>query len=296
MFREELSGHFYECFEYYMVLKEHFDTLIFLVHGYDKDVFMTAIKDKYDLSKDELIELNENLIVETHRGFFEKNIYQKLASKVFFYVELYDYNDLLDSNQVILTNHIAGFRCAEDLYRVDNHSRKIHILQDTRIYNNTYSNHYTYHYVKKILFDRFNLIEKRNLDNSAWIYMPPGARIQSEEYVYDVINKYSFFDKYILLSSLKIDHPKIECYDKHVPFVFENFDTYIYGPVSRKFDCSSRIITECAYFGKNIIFNIDYEDEGLKWRRKDIETGVHTLTLEENDEIIKIIRGILNAK
>jgi len=43
----------------------------------------------------------------------------------------------------------------------------------------------------------------------------------------------------------------------------EKFDTYIYTPVERKFDCSPRLITECSFYKKNIILNVNYVDKGL---------------------------------
>jgi len=296
MFRKELSGHFYVCFEYYMLLKDHFKTLVFLVHDYDRLIFLKAIEDKYDLTKEELFEFNSNLVILKPYEFFDNKICRQFVTKLFFYVELLDYEDLLDSNQVIVTKHVGGFRCEPKLERLESHHRKIHILQDYRIYGDNFFSHHIHNYVKKILFDRFNTIKRKNIGKVAWIYMPPGAREQSEEYVWSVINKYNF-KKYILLSDVKIDNPRVECYDKYVPFVFEKFDVYIYGPVLRKFDCSSRIITESSCFGKGIILNIDYreEDAGLHQRLLDIETDIDSLKINKDDQIIDIIRGIINA-
>lgn len=297
MFRKELSGHFYECFEYYMLLKDHFKTLVFLVHEYDRSIFLKAIEDKYDLTKEELFEFNRDLIVLKPLEFFANKICRQVTSKLFFYVELLDYEEVLYSNQVIVTDHIGGFRCEPKLEKLESQSRKIHILQDYRIYGDNFFRHHTYNYVKKILFNRFTTIKRKNIGEVAWIYMPPGAREQSEEYVWSVINKYNF-KRYILLSDVKINNSRVKCYDKHVPFVFEKFDVYIYGPVLRRFDCSSRIITESSYFGKGIILNIDYreEDTGLHQRLLDIESDIGSLRLNKDDEIVDIIRGIINVE
>jgi len=41
----------------------------------------------------------------------------------------------------------------------------------------------------------------------------------------------------------------------------EQFDTYIYTPVSRHFDCSPRLLTECFLYRKKVITNISYADD-----------------------------------
>jgi hypothetical protein len=73
--------------------------------------------------------------------------------------------------------------------------------------------------------------------------------------------------------------------------LYENFRTYIYTPIKRKFDCSNRMIAECKLLGKNVIYYLDEnyfeEDLGLKYRKLDIEKD--DFTLNKNDEIIKIL-------
>lgn len=44
---------------------------------------------------------------------------------------------------------------------------------------------------------------------------------------------------------------------------FGQFDTYIYTPVARHFDCSPRLVTECYMQGKNVLVDLDYVDLGL---------------------------------
>jgi hypothetical protein len=67
---------------------------------------------------------------------------------------------------------------------------------------------------------------------------------------------------------------------------------FYYTKVNKKFDCSPRFIAECEYYNKEVVYLIDYleEDKGLFWRKYDIENNFKSIFLNENDEIIKIIK------
>jgi hypothetical protein len=82
--------------------------------------------------------------------------------------------------------------------------------------------------------------------------------------------------------------------------IFEKFDTYIYTPTKGSFDCSPRFIAECKYYNKNIIYHdIDENylnvDTGLKFRKYDIDNNFKSLLLNENDEIVSILKKYLNG-
>ena len=71
--------------------------------------------------------------------------------------------------------------------------------------------------------------------------------------------------------------------------MFSKFDTYIYTPVERKFDCSPRLVTECFLYGKKVYMNLDYMDIGLQTRYNDCMTDLESLNLTDNDKILTII-------
>jgi hypothetical protein len=73
---------------------------------------------------------------------------------------------------------------------------------------------------------------------------------------------------------------------------FNSFDTYIYTPVQRKFDCSPRLVTECFLHNKKVIMNLDYDDLGLQTRYNDCVENLESLNLKENDDIIQIIEEV----
>ena len=74
--------------------------------------------------------------------------------------------------------------------------------------------------------------------------------------------------------------------------LFEKFDTYIYTPVNRKFDCSPRLVTECFFQGKKVFKDLDYYDIGLETRYFDCVHNLESLNLIEGDAIIDIINKV----
>ena len=71
--------------------------------------------------------------------------------------------------------------------------------------------------------------------------------------------------------------------------LFSKFGTYIYTPVSRKFDCSPRLVTECFMQGKRVHKDLDYYDIGLETRYSDCVRDLQSLDLREGDKILQII-------
>lgn len=78
-----------------------------------------------------------------------------------------------------------------------------------------------------------------------------------------------------------------------IPNFFEQFDTYIYTPVPRQFDCSPRLVTECFLYGKKVYMNLDYIDIGLQTRYNDCVNNLESLILKEGDDILKHIEQVL---
>jgi hypothetical protein len=71
--------------------------------------------------------------------------------------------------------------------------------------------------------------------------------------------------------------------------LFSKFGTYIYTPVSRKFDCSPRLVTECFMHKKRVFKDLDYYDIGLETRYSDCVNDLQSLDLREGDKLLSII-------
>lgn len=78
--------------------------------------------------------------------------------------------------------------------------------------------------------------------------------------------------KSILKSNVKI------VYEDELPVddLFDLFDTYIYTPTAKNWDCSSRLIPECFYYNKNILFTKTVQENmnvALRVRYQDYTIG-----------------------
>jgi len=95
--------------------------------------------------------------------------------------------------------------------------------------------------------------------------------------------------KSVYLDTIEIKQVPIENFQN-------NFDIYIYTPVIKEWDCSSRLIVECKFFGKEIkYYDINYCDKALKYRKIDLN-NLNNLDLEKDDTIVQIIDNIINKK
>ena len=76
------------------------------------------------------------------------------------------------------------------------------------------------------------------------------------------------------------------------------FDTLIYVPIERKFDCSPRLVAESYLFGKKIIYHeigdsyFD-QDKGLYWRNYDGINNLEDLKLSDKDSLVKYVMDTL---
>lgn len=272
---DEVSGHWFEMFEYYAYLKEHgFRPFMLFFSPMKKEIIRKTLEDKYNypLADFDCI-FNEKIIACPHAvcivcdGNFS-SIQQKSIN--------------------IISRKTLGFGCGYAEYP----GRNITYLLDTRIYGKV---PYGVHYTKKIFADIIKVPEKCN-ENIGLFYLKRMCRKVEKSFIAEAIADLKQFDRFVIMShhledysgiSQKIDLVNIPCQN-----FFENFSAYIYTPVPRKFDCSPRLIAECNLFGRDVIYyKIDYTDEGLETRKKDIEDG--SCWMRENDQIIEIIRKFL---
>ncbi|MBO5840628.1 MAG: hypothetical protein J6Q86_04315, partial [Methanobrevibacter sp.] len=149
-------------------------------------------------------------------------------------------------------------------------------------------------YTKKIFCDvlkRPTIVS--DISKIGMMYLTKNCRDFSGEKVQKVFEQ-AGFEKLIVVTPTPEEYQGLR--DSIVPMrppvsdLFSLFETYIYTPVPRKFDCSPRLVAECSLFRKNILYwGIDYDDLGLQTRIRDIQTG--DVWLKDNDEIIRILEN-----
>lgn len=273
-----ICGHTYEVIEYYHILRNDFKVGILLCEDIDWSIFESVIRSKYDFTEEEIKDIQDNTIFANRPSLVKgRNI-------------LFTDGGVVNAQNVtLLFNNIFYFACGNKEIK-DNNTPNVWILQDDRVYDPVKLN--GINYKKKILFDRLKKIGPSK--NNTLVYATKNCR-QIDDY--EELRRYG---NNILVITNKENKPKpISGFTFVTPPVnnlFEEFSTYVYTPVLRKWDCSPRFIAECKYYGKSVVFhNIDYweEDKGLYYRWLDIEQDFDSLYLRCSDDIVNILKGIL---
>ena len=167
---------------------------------------------------------------------------------------------------------------------------------------------------KKILFDRLRPVNDTPANKVALLYMTVNCKQLSDDRFLEVINTYTQFDKFIVLVTDPEEYkqkfsflPHLEFPDMPVDNLFEKFTTYIYTRTKAFydkdcgcFDCSPRFISECKFYGKDILYHRINDaylsvDTGLKYRKYDIENNFDSIHLRDNDPIIDILNEKIEA-
>lgn len=266
-----ICGHAFEVIDYFWILKDFFKIKILFCEDFDINLFKKAILNKYNFNNQEVDLIIENIIIKNRPKIVTGG-----------YLLITDGNLMKDKNVVLKFKHIFMFSCGIK----DNHlllNENITVLQDYRIYE---SGVRTINYKKKILFDR--LLEILEYNDANLIYISKNCRNLSDNFAnlpnkkfIAVINK---GDKYENIEN-------IEFIESPVENIWKLFNKYYYTDVPRKFDCSPRFIAECKFYGREVVYLIDYfiEDKGLFWRKFDIDNDFESIKLTNNDELIRII-------
>lgn len=273
-----ICGHTFEVIDYYHILKDNFKTGILLAEDIDWKTFEASIRSKYNFSEIEIEDIKANTV-------FAKRPTLVKGSNIIFT----DGGIVNNADKTLLFDNVFYLACGNKEIK-DNNNEKVWILQDDRVYDPVNVN--GINYKKKILFSRLKPIEQSK--DAVLVYATKNCRNISN---YDDLRQYG--DNILVITNEENKPAELEGFTFVTPPVdnlFEQFTTYVYTPVTRKWDCSPRFIAECKHYGKNVLFhNIDYwdEDKGLYWRNWDIENDYDSLDLHYSDDIVNILKGII---
>lgn len=284
---EEITGHWFEVFEYYVFLKsQNFKPcMLFYSIGIKRETILDAIFEKYNFIDftDDLIVLSEiDTLIDAH------NCTVILTDG--------NFKSLNNYGIRIISKKMYGFGCGNIEYPTGYYKESEYLL-DKRIYNTSYG----IHYVKKIYKDILKYPNSSSNTNTALLYTTKNCRDYSLDNIIEIsndgifdieTNSYIKFSTYIIVSpnskNISLHNKNIIFLEPPVKNLFSLFSTYVYTPVPRKFDCSPRLICECSLFNKKVLYhNIDYYDKGLSIRKDDLEQN--NVWLNDNDEILNII-------
>lgn len=273
-----ICGHTFEILDYYYILKDHFSVGILIGEDMDWDTLELAIRSKYTFTDDEILDIKNNTVFH--------NRPRVLRGRNILFV---DGGVINNSSNTLFFDNIFYFACGNREIK-DNTQGNVYVLQDDRVYEPVKVN--GINYKKKILFDKLKRITK--YQDRVLLYATKNCR--------NIDNYEEFFqygDEIVAITNVENTPEPIEgitFLNPPLDNIFEQFSTYVYTPVNRKWDCSPRFIAECYYYNRKVIYhNIDYwsVDHGLRWRKWDISNNFTSLYLTEQDPIINILQDII---
>lgn len=292
----EVTGHMYEVADYYLLLSKSMSCRMLMMTEIPKEFILESIFSKYDLTEEEQKQFAEDLTVANN--YFLLKIISTTGIAL---ITDGNIGTFIGRNMLLRAKQIFCFKCGN--YDLTPHVGnsiygKSVFLQDYRVYGQPDSSFQTKHYVKKLMFDRYKKTDDR-FTNTALLYLTKNCRHMDVSAIEEITESYPQYNFLILSPEADVqchfsNHHKIMCYPPPIPDLFSQFDVYIYTPVPRQFDCSPRLISECAFYEKRVIYhNINYHDLGLETRKKDIDNGIENITLTENDAVFSIFRQAL---
>lgn len=275
----QVSGHLYELIEYFYYLRfyHNVNVCILIPFNLTRENYKVALTSKYDFTEFEL----ETFLLHTKFSLFPK----VLIAKTIIFTDGMCY-DVKTFRGVVKANKIIHIRC-KDIETLD---KADVVLQDNRLYPDLKN---SVHYVKKVLLSKFKPVSKSPSD-VAMLYGTTNCREVTMEIMSELEKRYDF-RKFILLSNKEYPVPdKFELKLVPVENIFSLFGTYIYTPLNLKntcsnFDCSPRFPIECHYYNKQVIYELDSMDVGLRVRQYDIENHFERLFLDKSDTLVNYI-------
>jgi hypothetical protein len=287
-----VSGHLYEMIDYFYICStNNINSCILLTDTTSKELFALAVKEKYNFTEQEFNHMLEHTIeCPVPKIIMANNICVVDGSWRF-------------GSCVIYTDNIFLLRCSEvEFERFHNHKtiKQTHLMQDFNLYPERFEqlNINVVHYIKKILWSKYKQ-PKQVKTNTALFYLTTNCRALPPNDIEALINKHEF-EHYLVVTNdidmyASLEADDVSVVSAPVSGLFEKFDAYIYTATPLKADCSPRFIVECAVYNKDVIYEIDYMDPGVKQRQIAIERDVNELLLVDSDDFVSYVKRYIDG-
>ena len=287
-----ICGHTFEVMDYYLYFKDlGLNAKILIQDKIKKELIYKVWEDKYKLNE---LDYNykQDILFYSFTDIYAKNIIYVNG------INNFDLKYIKNKKNKIFYKNIISFRCdPKTNYSFFIKEKNHYLLYDKRLYKDPkeLTNHSnSIDYIKKINFKYF-----KNLSSTSSTPSTPNTLIYINSNLRDLkeISLKRNLKEILFVSSTTLSKEQIKFYKefgelKYAPVkdLFNQFDTFIYTPNIRNFDCSPRLLTECKFYNKEIIIDFDItKDPGAYWRWYDIQNNFESLKLE-GDEIEKFIR------
>lgn len=300
------SGSFYDCFEYFHMFKKNgFNVCLILLVNESVEEVWRAIKDRYRVSIDIT---NDLYVLNRHnytRGGNKKIV--ALKTKVLFspsmsaISQMFLHGILVPYKKVIASQELPYDHPFIKETFEKNYKYNILMLRDDRVFPE-YPGFENRIYRQTINFDIFKTlsypVDDRCLINLCTDHKcyPVGAIEKfMEEYFPErwlLYTKDQWYDMYKPLESKNV---KVEI--APIKNFMNQFDKMLYLPSLRGLDPSPRLLPECCYFGKKVIYHhfdrFEPNSDGGYWRWRDCLENFDSLKMTKDDEIFDIVNEYL---
>ena len=266
-FKFGVCGHLYEMIDYYWAIKNwtNLNPCILLTDGTTLEEFDRAVEQKYDD-----LQVAKVVYHPAPRVIIANNLLVVDGSP-----------RLRDAD--LLVDNVFLFRCSESDFSYYK-KKRVFLLQDNEIYDDRPEGVTVIDYKKKILFSKYKQYNNTVTD-TAMFYLTDVCRALSQQELNESIAKHGFKNNIVLTNAPQL-YDMENVFQVPVNDLWDKFSTYIYTKVPRQIDCSSRFILECMYYGKDVIYDIDYYDRALEVRKKD---GLNGTSLTKDDAFLKLL-------
>lgn len=264
--KDRICGHTFEVLDYYLYfLDNNIKAVIVIQDDIDLDKIKDAWNNNYNLNKEVVVIKSKGLIIGKTilncSGFYKNEDTKYIAKKLF------------------------QFRCG--VFQNDYiQSKGIIVLQDNRIFEDKPQN--SINYVKK-LNKKYIKVYTNQKEFETFMYWNTELRVPTPKRQEYLVNKYSgniISNQDLIYNQI---YPPINILKRF------NNGRYIYTEVTRRFDCSSRLLIECLLNNIEIVFDFDISteeyfniDKGLYYRWYDIQHNIDNLFLD-NDNLKELI-------
>ena len=256
-FTHGVSGHLFECIEYYYILKNHFKTKILIPENIKN--YEEILRSKYTFDESEIRDILENTIMESKPTLVKTN-------NIFFVDG--SWKNIKNIN--VLYKKILCFACGDFTVLGQEEAT---VLLDYRVYPKIPKK--SFNYKKKILLAK--LKKPISKDNKTLIYATENCRDTD----YNVKNS---------LKLRKEDLPVLDLFDKFSRYIYtpisRKFDC------SPRFLVECKYFDKEIVFHPDVL-NYFENDTGLYWRWFDIQNDFESLELKEDDKIIDILYNLI---
>jgi len=287
-----MSGSAYDAFEYYQLIKKygHDSVCLVLLLDIPKLDVIATFKNRYVWDQ---ADPNIFIFSYTDPGII------KIKSKVTLITSIFSLAQLINRPILMPTGKIFVFHETtfdSEIFKVFDGKwiDKITMLRDDRCFG-IFEPYKHITYKKKLYFDIFKPI-KYPVRNCCLINMATHHKCLSADKLKEVMAEFDLeyliytqennYFKYIDLIS-----DNVEVQMAPIKNYLDQFNTFMYFQSIRGQDPSPRILPECVYYGKQIIF-YDWDKtikDGAHYRRHDCLHDWNSIVLSKNDQIFDII-------